>query len=132
MTEGQKYKENMVKISKKLWKNNRYAQMLPCNKINIYISSVNFNLALIEEDKDNLEDNYINASYLDGGPIDEENNCFIATQGPLSNTIDKFWKLVISKNVKLILMLCNIEEDFRVKILIEFQLEKVRCILAYR
>lgn len=40
---------------------------------------------------------------------------FIATQGPLSNTIPSFWKLCAIKEIPLIIMLCNIKEDSRIK-----------------
>lgn len=40
---------------------------------------------------------------------------FIATQGPLSNTIPTFWKLCAIKEVPLIVMLCNVKEDSRIK-----------------
>ena len=40
---------------------------------------------------------------------------FIATQGPMSNTISSFWKMCLIKKVPLILMLCNLKEECRTK-----------------
>lgn len=62
----------------------------------------------------NFEESYINASCLDGGPLDRDKGMFIATQGPLKKTIKKFWKLVLQKGVSMIIMLCKEIEDLRV------------------
>lgn len=40
---------------------------------------------------------------------------FISTQGPPKNTFFQFWKMIYNNNCKLILMLCNLYEDARVK-----------------
>ena len=50
---------------------------------------------------------YINASWVHIPYI----NCFIATQGPLIQTIDDFWEMCFQYNVKVIVMLCNLIED---------------------
>jgi protein tyrosine phosphatase len=54
--------------------------------------------------------NYFNASYI-SGPLSTDKNMFIATQGPLSNTIESFWNLIISQNTKLIIMLSKVKEN---------------------
>jgi protein tyrosine phosphatase len=74
------------------------------------------NPLIIGEDSTNfnIEESYINASCLDGGPLERDKGMFIATQGPLKKTIRKFWKLVIQKGVSLIIMLCREQEDLRV------------------
>lgn len=64
--------------------------------------------------KENQDEWYVNASYIDG-PFQEDKNAFIATQGPLENTIAKFWKLCFNQNIKLVLMLCSFEEEGRKK-----------------
>ena len=61
-----------------------------------------------------MEHTYINASILDGGPLDNDKSMFIAAQGPLKKTISKFWKLVIQKGVSTIIMLCKEVEEIRV------------------
>jgi protein-tyrosine phosphatase len=40
---------------------------------------------------------------------------FIATQGPKENTQKHFWQMVIENNVNLIIMLCKLRENDRVK-----------------
>ena len=47
--------------------------------------------------------NYINASFIN---IPNEHS-FIATQGPLDNTISDFWEMIIDYNIMVIVMLCN-------------------------
>ena len=63
----------------------------------------------------NLEENYINASCLDGGPLEGDKGMFIATQGPIKKKIFKFWKLVLQKGVVTVIMLCREIEDLRVR-----------------
>lgn len=103
MTEGNKYKNNFIKLSKKILSDNRYKDKLPYA----------YNIPLI--DNKNFEEGYINASMMNGGPSEKDKNLFIATQGPLKKTIEKFWKLVIQKGIPLIVMLCQVKEDLRVK-----------------
>jgi protein tyrosine phosphatase len=59
-------------------------------------------------------DNYINASYIDG-PLKEDKDIFIATQGPVACTIEAFWKMIIIENTKLIIALTNLQEENRNK-----------------
>ncbi|KRZ53015.1 Tyrosine-protein phosphatase non-receptor type 12, partial [Trichinella nativa] len=55
---------------------------------------------------------YINASYLNGcnGKV-----AYIATQGPLENTCDDFWAMVVQSRCKTIVMLCELIEDGNIK-----------------
>jgi protein tyrosine phosphatase len=77
----------------------------------------------LHEDKPELEisyeekisKNYINASHISGPIAEEDDNIFIATQGPLLSTIETFWRMIINKNIKLIIMLSNIQEEGRNK-----------------
>lgn len=39
----------------------------------------------------------------------------IATQGPLNNTIEHFWRMVEQHNISVIFMLCLLEENNRVQ-----------------
>ena len=65
--------------------------------------------------KDNLvplkDVNYINASFIN---IPDKKN-FIATQGPLDHTVSDFWEMIYEYNVNIIVMLCNIKEDKKIK-----------------
>jgi protein tyrosine phosphatase len=74
MTEDSQHKNNFLKISRNLSKNNRYADILPC--INTFLLKLldQHNVALIGEEytgvhgiKGNptFNDTYINASYID-------------------------------------------------------------------
>jgi len=43
---------------------------------------------------------------------------FIACQGPLSNTTEDFWNMINTLNVKLVIMLCELQEEGMVFLLI--------------
>ena len=58
--------------------------------------------------------NYINASFIDG-PFLTDEKMFIATQGPMKNTVHKFYSMCFLHDVKLIVMLCPNEEIGRKK-----------------
>lgn len=77
MTEDKCHKDHLIKISRSLNKNNRYSDMLPC-MIYFFKNLDQHNIALIGSEnnfscdsynaslsKCNLEQNYINASYID-------------------------------------------------------------------
>ena len=49
------------------------------------------------------------------GPLEEDKNMFIAAQGPLPNSKEKFWKLIVNKKIKLIIMLTQLNENGRAK-----------------
>ena len=54
-----------------------------------------------------IDGEYINASLI--------HNKYIATQAPLPNTFDKFWKMVFNYKVPMILMLTKLTENGRIK-----------------
>ena len=56
---------------------------------------------------------YINASSISIGQ--QENNLFIATQGPKDNTIEDFWTMVWESKSKVIVMLTNLIEAEKIK-----------------
>jgi tyrosine-protein phosphatase non-receptor type 11 len=58
---------------------------------------------------------YINANYI---RVDDEadiGKVYIATQGPLPNTVNDFWRMVVMENCKIILMITHECEKGRVK-----------------
>lgn len=75
---------------------NRYSNIRPYKDNVVQINSIN---------------QYINASWVHL----PTNNSFIATQGPLDTTIDDFWQMVYQYNINLIIMLCKLEENNKVK-----------------
>nr|XP_039259559.1 uncharacterized protein LOC120336018 [Styela clava] len=73
---------------------NRYKNILPYDSTRVVLSG--------EGDKD-----YINASYIHGY---ETRNKFIASQGPLPNTVNDFWRMVIEQKCTVIVMLTGLLE----------------------
>jgi len=104
ITEDIEHKQNFTKISNSKTKLNRHNDILPYKYNNVTTNNDN-NINI---------NNYINASYIEG-PLKEDKKLFIATQGPLSGTIFSFWKMIISHNINLIIMLSNVIEEGREK-----------------
>jgi protein tyrosine phosphatase len=77
------------------------------------IYHLDYHNRVLLNDSEIILQNYINASYING-PLDEDKNMFIATQGPLHNTIEQFWTLLFNKNIKLVIMLSKLSENGRV------------------
>ena len=97
ITEDETHKSNFIKVGNKGAKINRHNDILP-----YAFNAVPLDLNITEK---NL-DNYINASYIDG-PNKKESKLFIATQGPLKETIPSFWKMIYNHKIKLVIMLSN-------------------------
>ena len=57
------------------------------------------------------DNGYINASWIHI----PTHRSFIATQGPLETTVEDFWIMCFTYNVKVILMLCKLDEDYKEK-----------------
>ena len=101
ITDDDEHKNNFIKVGNKGTKINRHNDILPYN-----FNAVPLNLNIQEKNIDN----YINASYI-YGPIKKEQNLFIATQGPLKETIPSFWKMIYNHKIKLVIMLSSKLEE---------------------
>ncbi|KAJ7372548.1 hypothetical protein OS493_019057 [Desmophyllum pertusum] len=53
---------------------------------------------------------YINASFIDGY---RQRYAYIATQGPLQDTVDDFWRMLIEQNSNIVVMLTQLHEGDR-------------------
>uniref|UniRef100_A0A8I5TZ58 Receptor-type tyrosine-protein phosphatase O n=1 Tax=Pongo abelii TaxID=9601 RepID=A0A8I5TZ58_PONAB len=81
---------------------NRYTNILPYDFSRVRLVSMNE-----EEGAD-----YINANYIPGYNSPQE---YIATQGPLPETRNDFWKMVLQQKSQIIVMLTQCNEKRRVK-----------------
>lgn len=82
---------------------NRYRTILP---------NENTRVKLLEAIEDPLA-SYINANYIRG--YRGEPGAYIATQGPMANTLIDFWKMVWQEKVPIIVMITKLQEQNSVK-----------------
>ncbi|XP_051964921.1 tyrosine-protein phosphatase non-receptor type 18-like isoform X2 [Xyrauchen texanus] len=85
-TEAGGIKENVKK--------NRYRDILPYDQTRVCLTPTT----------SEYESDYINASFIKGAT---GNRTYIATQGPLNNTVVDFWHMIWQYNVKVIIMACR-------------------------
>lgn len=57
-----------------------------------------------EEIPDEIIQSYINASFIHSALADD--SLFIASQAPVTHTLEDFWTMVLERDVGLIFMLC--------------------------
>ena len=81
---------------------NRYANIVAYDVSRVHLKQI--------DDDDNSS--YINASFVDGY---NSVNAYIATQGPLPETFNDFWRMVWEKNCSSIVMLTNLQERHKLK-----------------
>ncbi|XP_069548535.1 receptor-type tyrosine-protein phosphatase F isoform X13 [Brachyistius frenatus] len=81
---------------------NRYANVIAYDHSRVVLTSV-----------DSVPgSDYINANYIDGY---RKQNAYIATQGPLPETLSDFWRMVWEQRSNTIVMMTRLEEKSRVK-----------------
>ncbi|XP_062843560.1 receptor-type tyrosine-protein phosphatase F [Trichomycterus rosablanca] len=81
---------------------NRYANVIAYDHSRVVLTSVD---AVPGSD-------YTNANYIDGY---RKQNAYIATQGPLPETLSDFWRMVWEQRTNTIVMMTRLEEKSRVK-----------------
>lgn len=103
---------------------NRYRDIAPCNANFPFLpSSIRvFLMALFVSDDCNRvivvnanDTGYINANYINMEIPNDCVNRYIATQGPLPNTVLDFWRMVQQESSNLVVMLTTILERGRMK-----------------
>ncbi|XP_068929051.1 tyrosine-protein phosphatase non-receptor type 5 isoform X2 [Petaurus breviceps papuanus] len=82
-----------------LVRKNRYKTILPNPHSRVCLTST---------DQDDPLNSYINANYIRG--YGGEEKVYIATQGPIVNTVSDFWRMVWQEHAPIIVMITNIEE----------------------
>ena len=103
MTETQFHQNTLKEFSPSLSKLNRYGTIIP------YQHSLVKLQCEPNEESDDERNEYINASWLNTCTRMEKS--FVATQGPMSNTFNNFWKMCWQYEIENILMLCNFNEN---------------------
>ncbi|XP_054902041.1 receptor-type tyrosine-protein phosphatase V-like isoform X1 [Poeciliopsis prolifica] len=76
---------------------NRYPCILPYDHCRVRLSVQN----------QNPYSDYINANFVPGGGSERD---FICTQGPISNTLADFWRMIWEQNVRIIIMVTALRE----------------------
>uniref|UniRef100_A0A3B5AKH1 Receptor-type tyrosine-protein phosphatase F n=1 Tax=Stegastes partitus TaxID=144197 RepID=A0A3B5AKH1_9TELE len=84
---------------------NRYANVIAYDHSRVILTPVDGSLSIPGSD-------YINANYIDGY---RKQNAYIATQGPLPETLSDFWRMVWEQRTCTIVMMTRLEEKSRVK-----------------
>ncbi|KAJ7344393.1 hypothetical protein JRQ81_000343 [Phrynocephalus forsythii] len=82
-----------------LVRKNRYKTILP---------NPHSRVCLTSDGEDDPLSSYINANYIRGYRGEEK--VYIATQGPIVNTVSDFWRMVWQEHSPIIVMITNIEE----------------------
>nr|ACY78390.1 protein tyrosine phosphatase 1 [Phalaenopsis amabilis] len=85
---------------------NRYADVIPYDSSRVVLN-------LTEEDN-HSNGGYINASFITAG-FSEKLSRFIATQGPLPDTFEDFWEMVIQYRCPAIVMLTAVDNPKKMK-----------------
>ncbi|XP_054268271.1 uncharacterized protein LOC128990066 [Macrosteles quadrilineatus] len=91
---------------------NRYRTIIPNENTRVHLP--------LEPPSDPLS-GYINANYIRG--YDGEEKAFIATQGPLTNTVVDFWRMVWSEHSPVIVMITKLMEKSRSKCELYFPID---------
>uniref|UniRef100_H2MUX8 Receptor-type tyrosine-protein phosphatase F n=1 Tax=Oryzias latipes TaxID=8090 RepID=H2MUX8_ORYLA len=83
---------------------NRYANVIAYDHSRVVLTSI--------DGRTVPGSDYINANYIDGY---RKQNAYIATQGPLPETLSDFWRMVWEQRSSTVIMMTRLEEKSRVK-----------------
>ncbi|CAN6476235.1 unnamed protein product [Victoria cruziana] len=82
---------------------NRYIDVLPFDDSRVVLDS--------SRDNKLMGNGYINASFIEAAS-DGNFSCFIATQGPLPETAEDFWEMVIQYHCPVVVMLTRLVDNY--------------------
>ncbi|XP_074507981.1 receptor-type tyrosine-protein phosphatase F isoform X15 [Sebastes fasciatus] len=85
---------------------NRYANVIAYDHSRVVLTSVDGKSSSVPGS------DYINSNYIDGY---RKQNAYIATQGPLPETLSDFWRMMWEQRSNTIVMMTRLEEKSRVK-----------------
>ena len=96
-------------------------------KLNQYNDILPYKYNIVNPDKNGKEEininNYINASFITN-PLNNKQKIIIATQTPLKDTINSFWKMIYNYKIKLIIMLSDTSKEEENSVKLYFPQEK--------
>lgn len=101
-------------------KKNRYKDILPCKYLQLFDANVDISFFTDDNSRVILSEypgvpgsDYINANYVRGSSGNQR--AYIASQGPLPNTLIDFWRMIWETEVLVIVMACNEREAGKYK-----------------
>eukprot|EP00347_Sterkiella_histriomuscorum_P023299 403335178 len=104
LTETKEHDSNQESIEKESSKLNRYQKLKPFKHTRVRLAQRNADIL----------DSYINANYVNSS-TKQNDQIFIATQGPLPLSRENFWRMINQEKVQLIVMLCCVKENGKTK-----------------
>jgi protein tyrosine phosphatase len=93
---------------------NRYIDIITYNKSRVKLTNgVNHN---VKPEGDYINACYVNSPFgVDTGSKIQGDRKIIASQGPLGETVNHFWQMIVENNVTMIVSTCKLHENGRSK-----------------
>ncbi|CAK65110.1 unnamed protein product (macronuclear) [Paramecium tetraurelia] len=104
LTETQYHNDNLYDFHPDILKLNRYNNIIPFKHSIVKLRC---------DEEENQRESYINADYIN--LINGKEKMMIATQGPVTQTIGHFWRMISQESASMIVMLCNLKENGKVQ-----------------
>ena len=98
LTETKEHLANQESFEKAASKLNRYSDLKPCKSHLSIICIVKHTRVRLAQRNADIYDSYINANYINSS-TSQNDQIFIATQGPLTLTIENFWRMIWQEKV---------------------------------